>query len=167
MKKKVLTEQAIYYGTVEIPKGYEVDPLEMCQNIFKSFYKNDDSVFCKSWGQLNTYITENFDLRHGSKLVNKKTWGDVFYPNEKFSTLSNVDPIDLQNSPDFTCIYGINTEDCIIEIFYNDNRRAGKSYEINLTPNMYVIFPSTNAYTIHNNQRTRLNFIQTITYDYY
>lgn len=166
MKKKVLTEQALYYGMVEVPEGYEVNPLEMCQNILSSFYTNNDSSYCKSWGQLNTYLCENFNLRYGLQLVNKETWGNVFYPNEKFSTLSNVDPIDLKNSPDFTCLYGINTEDCIVEIFYNDNRRAGRSWEITLKPNMYLIFPSTNAYTIHNNQRTRLNFVQTITYEY-
>jgi hypothetical protein len=166
MKKKVLTEQALYYGEVKIPKGYEVDPLEMCQNILRSFYLNNDASYCKSWGQLNTYIRENFQLRHNLQLINKDTWGDIFYPNEKFNSLSNVDPIDLKNSPDFTCLYGINTEDCKIEIFYDDNRRAGRSWEIELKPSMYVIFPSTNAYTIYNNQRTRLNFIQTITYEY-
>ena len=56
MKKKVLAEQALYYGMVEVPEGYEDNPLEMCQNILSSFYTNNDSSYCKSWGQLNTYL---------------------------------------------------------------------------------------------------------------
>ena len=166
MKKKVLTEQALYYGEVKIPKGYEVDPLEMCQNILRSFYLNNDASYCKSWGQLNTYIRENFQLRHNLQLINKDTWGDIFYPNEKFNSLSNVDPIDLKNSPDFTCLYGINTEDCKIEIFYDDNRRAGRSWDMPLKNNKFIMFPSMQMYYITNNQKDSLNSILTITREF-
>ena len=50
----------------------------MCQNILSSFYTNNDSSYCKSWGQLNTYLCENFNLRYGLQLVNKETW-EMFF----------------------------------------------------------------------------------------
>ena len=47
MQKKVLTEQAIYYGDVSMPKGFEIDALELSQSIFKSTGSicNKGSVF--------------------------------------------------------------------------------------------------------------------------
>ena len=165
MKKKVLTEQAIYSDIVKLPKGYEVNSLEMCQNIFKCFYKNNNAVFCKSWDQLNRYIIENVQLRHQIKLINKKTWGNIFTPNEEYTCLSPVDPVDLKNSPDFTCIYGINTEECYVTIYYDDNRRKGRSFKMPLKHNSFIMFPSTNIYTISNNQKSSLNFVQTITFE--
>ena len=78
----------------------------------------------------------------------------------------NIDPINLKNSPDFTLLYGVNVVDCSVKIFYDDNRRKGRSWKTPLENNKFVMFPSTNAYTIINNQKNSLNFIQTITYEY-
>ena len=35
MEKKVLTEQAMYYGDVTMPKGFEINPLNLINNFFK------------------------------------------------------------------------------------------------------------------------------------
>ena len=166
MNKEILTEQAIYHGEITLPKGYEIDPSEMSQNILKSFYSNKKSIASKFLDQLNTYIRDNFELRNNIKLISKQIWGDIFSPNEKFTSLSTVNPVDLKNSPDFVCLYGINTLDCTLKIFYDDNRRKGRSWKIPLKQNTFVMFPATNAYTITNNQKSSLNFIQTITYEY-
>ena len=72
---------------------------------------------------------------------------------------------ELKNSPDFTLLYGIYTKDCFVKIHYDDNRCKGLSFDIELKHNMFVIFPSTNIYSIDNNQKDSLNFIQTITYE--
>ena len=103
MNKEILTEQAIYHGEITLPKGYEIDPSEMSQNILKSFYSNKKSIASKFLDQLNTYIRDNFELRNNIKLISKQIWGDIFSPNEKFTSLSTVDPVDLKNSPDFVC----------------------------------------------------------------
>ena len=63
-------------------------------------------------------------------------------------------------------LYGVEVEDCIVTIYYNDNRRKGKSWEIELKNNMFIMFPSSNTYYITNNQKKKLNFIQTITYEF-
>jgi len=53
-----------------------------------------------------------------------------------------------------------------VRIFYDDNRRKGRSWDIPLENNKFIMFPSTNMYTIKNKQKDGLNFIQTLTYEY-
>ena len=115
---------------------------------------------------LNTYIREHINLEYGFQLVNKKTFGDIYKPNQISQPLLNIDPIDLRNSPDYTLLYGVKTNECIVRIFYDNNRRKGKSWDIELKDNMFIMFPSTNMYVISNNQKDSLNFVQTITYEY-
>ena len=167
MKKKVFSEQAVYIDEIKLPKGFEINPLELSHSIFKGLYYNRTSIASKAWDQLNRYIIENCELRHGHKLINKETWGTVFSPNEEFTCLSSVDPLDLKNAPDYVCLYGINTNDCVVTIFYDDNRRKGKNFQLSLRHNCLIMFPSTNTYTISNNQKSSLNFIQTLTFQYF
>jgi len=167
MKKKVLTEQAIYTDEIKLPKGFEINPFDLSQGVLKKLFLDKNSIQSKHFDQLNRYIIENCELRHKLKLINKKTWGTIFTPNEEYTCLSSVDPIDLKNSPDFVCLYGINTEECYVTIFYHDNRRKGKNIKLPLKYNSFIMFPSTNTYTISNNQKSSLNFIQTITFEYF
>ena len=99
-------------------------------------------------------------------LINKKTWGDIYKPSEITTPLLNIDPVDLRNSPDYTLLYGVKVKDCIVRIHYEDNRRKGRSWDIPLKNNMFIMFPSTNMYYLTNNQKDSLNFVQTITYEY-
>jgi len=166
MQKKVLAEQALFYGDISMPKGFEINSLKLSQSIFESFYNKQKFSFSKDWDKLNTYIRDYININYDLKLVNKDTWGNVYIPNEITEPLLNVDPVDLKNSPDYTCLYGINTTDCMVKIYYDDNRRKGRNWEIELKNNMFIMFPSTNLYFISNKQKDSLNFIQTITYDY-
>jgi hypothetical protein len=54
----------------------------------------------------------------------------------------------------------------MVRIYYDDNRRKGGSWDIELKNNMFIMFPSTNMYHITNNQKDSLNFIQTMTYEF-
>ena len=80
--------------------------------------------------------------------------------------LLNINPVDLRNSPDYVLLYGVKIEDCMVRIYYDDNRRKGGSWDIELKNNMFIMFPSTNMYHITNNQKDSLNFIQTMTYEF-
>jgi len=166
MRKTILSEQALYYGDVEMPKGFEINPLNLTNNFFDSLYRKKSFLLSKDWEKLNVYIKDFVNLNYNLPLVNKDTWSNIFLPNERTESMMNVDPVDLKNSPDFTLLYGINTVDCEIKILYDDNRRKGRSWTIPLTQNKFVMFPSTNMYSIINKQKESLNFIQTITYEY-
>jgi hypothetical protein len=51
-------------------------------------------------------------------------------------------------------------------VYYDNNRRKGRSYDMKLKNNHFILFPSNNMYVIKNKQEDTLNFIQTITYEY-
>ena len=166
MQKKVLTEQALYFGDVSMPKHWEIDKIELSHHILHSSLTNKKLQFSKTWDKLNTYIKDFIGLEHSINLVNKSTWGNIYKSNETTIPLLNIDPVDLRNSPDFTMLYGVKVEDCFVRIYYDDNRRKGRSWDIKLKNNMFIMFPSTNMYYLTNNQKDSLNFVQTITYEY-
>ena len=166
MQKKVLTEQALYYGDVAMPKDWDIDQNKLQEDILKSQVQNIQFPFSRTWDMLNTYIREHINLEYDFQLVNRETWGNVYKPNEVTIPLLNIDPVDLRNSPDFTLLYGVKTKDCMVRIHYDDNRRKGRSWDIPLENNKFIMFPSTNMYYLINNQKDNLNFVQTITYEY-
>ena len=166
MEKKVLSEIALYYGDVSMPKYWEIDPIELAHQILQYQIHNKKFPFSKTWDKLNTYIREHIRLEYNIQLVNKETWGNIYSPHETTIPLSNSDPIDLRSSPDYTLLYGAKVDNCMVKICYDDNRRKGKSWDVPLSNNKFIIFPSTNMYYIINDQKDSLNFILTITYEF-
>ena len=166
MQKKVLTEQALYYGDVAMPKDWDIDRDKLQQDILNSEITDSQFPFSRTWDMLNTYMRDHINLNYEFTLVNKETWGNIYKPSEITIPLLNIDPVDLRNSPDYTLLYGVKVKDCNVRIHYEDNRRKGRSWDIELTNNKFIMFPSTNMYYITNNQKDSLNFVQTITYEY-
>ena len=166
MKKKVLSEIDLYYGDVAMPKGFEIDRSKLREDILKSQINNKEFPYSREWDKFNTYLREHINVEYGFSLINKKTWGNVYKPTEISVPLLNIDPVDLRNAPDYTFLYGVNVKDCSVRIHYDDNRRAGRSWDIPLTNNQFIMFPSTQMYYITNNQKDSLNFILTITHEF-
>ena len=168
MRKKILSEQSIIYGDVSMPKGFEIDKDKLITDTLESSLTNKEFPFSRTWDMLNTYIREHVGVEYGPlKLYNKKTWSDSYNPGTLSKPLINIDYSNLGDSPDYTALYGTKVENCWVKIYYDDNRRKGKSFDIELKENMFIMFPSTNMYTISNKQKDSLNFIQTITYNYF
>ncbi len=166
MKKKVLSEIGLYYGNVAMPKGFEIDRDKLQSDILSSQINKKKFPFSRTWDMLNTYIREHINVEYGVQLVNKEMWGNVYKPKELSPPLLNIDPVDLRNAPDYTLLYGVNVKDCSVRIHYDDNRRAGRSWDIPLRNNKFIMFPSTQMYYITNNQKDSLNFILTITHEF-
>ena len=166
IQKNKLSEIAIYYGDVSMPKGFEINCNKLQEDILKSQINNKDFPYSREWDKLNTYLREHINLEFGFQLVNKETWGNVYKPKEISIPLLNIDPVDLRNSPDYILLYGVNVKECSVRIHYNDNRRKGRSWDMPLKNNQFIMFPSTNMYYITNNQKDSLNFILTITNEF-
>ena len=166
MEKKVLTEQALYYGDVSMPNGFEINSDKFKADILQAKLENNNFKFSKNWDKLNTFIKDYINLKYKISLVNKSTFGNFYKPFTLTEPSLQIDPVDLRNSPDFVLLYGVQVKDCFIKIFYDDNRRKGRSWDVELKNNMFVMFPSTNMYIIGNNDCKDLKFIQTITYEY-
>ena len=146
MQKKVLTEQALYFGDVEMPKYWDIDRNKLTGDILQSTYSNKDFTFSRTWDMLNTYMRDHVGLEYGVNLINKETWGNIYKPAETTIPLLNIDPVDLRNSPDFTLLYCVKVKDFNVRIHFEDNRRKGRSWDIELKNNMFILFPSTNMY---------------------
>ena len=166
MQKKVLSEIALYHGDVAMPKDWDIDRDKLQQDILTSNVTDSPFPFSKELDKLNTYVREHINLNYEFTLINKNIWGNMYKPQEITTPLLNIDPVDLRNSPDYTFLYGVNVKNCMVRIHYEDNRRKGRSWDIPLTNNNFIMFPSTNMYYLTNNQKDSLNFVQTITYEY-
>jgi hypothetical protein len=168
MEKKVLSEISLYHGTVKMPEEWEIDREKITQDILAQHLFQEDFKFSKSWDMLNTYIKDHINVKYNIQLINKNTWGNIIKPNNSSFPLKEVDPVDLKNSPDFVLLYGVKVQkdSCSIRIHYDDNRRKGRSWDIDLNNNTFVMFPSTLMYYISPNISKEMNFIQTITYEY-
>jgi hypothetical protein len=167
--KKTLSEIALYYGEVKMPEGFEIEKDELVKNIFLSkYYENMEYPFSKTWDKLKTYITDFIRVKYNIDLIVKKTFGDFYEKNEVSKSKLEVNQNDLRNSPDFVLLYGveIDPKTCEIIIYYDDNRRKGKSFNFILENNKFIIFPASQLYYIKNNKNSYLNFIQTITFEY-
>ena len=55
MKKKILTEQSLYYGDVSMPTHWDIDRNELAHHILQSKLTNREFEFSKTWDKLNTY----------------------------------------------------------------------------------------------------------------
>ena len=166
MQKKVLSEIGLYYGDVEMPKGFKIDRDKLQSDILSSNINKKEFPYSREWDKLNTYLREHINVEYGFQLVNKKTWGNVYKPQEVSVPLLTIDPGDLRNSPDHTLLYGVNVKDCSVRIHYDDNRRKGRSWDMPLKNNQFIMFPSTQMYYITNNQKDSLNSILTITHEF-
>ena len=166
MQKKVLSEIALYYGDVAMPKDWDIYRDKLSGDILQSQIQNKKFPFSRTWDMLNTYMRDHVGLEYNICLINKDTFGNIYKPKEISQPFINVDPVDLRNSPDFTLLYGVKVKDCMVRIHYEDNRRKGRSWDIELTNNRFIMFPSTCMYYLTNNQKDNLNFIQTILYEY-
>ena len=166
INKKILSEIALIYGDVSMPKGFEIDRENLSKQILEANIKNCVFPFSRNWDMLNTFIRDHINCDYNINLINKETWGNSYKPNEISTPLLNIDPVDLRNSPDYNCLYGVKVDNCSLRIHYEDNRRKGRSWDINLTNNKFIIFPSTCMYYLTNTQKDSLNFVQTITYEF-
>jgi hypothetical protein len=168
MKKNILSSISLYYGQIEMPKGFEIDREKLSADILSFTTHNKEFPFSKSWDMLQTYLRDHIKLEYNFTLIPKKTIGNIYKPKQHSHSLLQVDPVDLRNSPDYVMLYGVNVgkNSCKVFIEYDDNRRKGRNWEIPLNNNDFIMFPSTQRYYITANTSEQLNFILTTTYEY-
>ena len=66
MQKKVLSEQALYYGDVAMPKDWDIDRDKLQKDILKSQLLQIHLFhFQEHWDMLNTYMRDHINLNYG------------------------------------------------------------------------------------------------------
>ena len=149
-----------------MPKGVEINQEVIQKDIIKHKIQDCEFPFSREWDKLNTFLREHIQVEYNLKLINKLTTGYLFKPNEISYPEKDVNEVDLRNSADYTMLYGVNINNCSVKIYYDSNRRKGRSWDIKLNNNDFIMFPSTQQYFITNNQKDNLNLILKITYEY-
>jgi len=76
MNKIKLSEIDLHYGTIEMPKGFEIDRDKLQQDILSSHIKDSQFPFSRDWDKLNTYMREHINLEYdfGEMLINPKKY---------------------------------------------------------------------------------------------
>ena len=97
MQKVVLSEISLIHGSVDLPKGFEIDRDKIKNDIIKFLRKknrisnnpkaysfNDYKVpFSQPLQWLKDYLRDNIRVEHGFTLVEKAQHGNVMHPKEK------------------------------------------------------------------------------------
>tara|TARA_A100000172_G_scaffold18469_1_gene10170 strand:- start:1426 stop:1938 length:513 start_codon:yes stop_codon:yes gene_type:complete len=166
IRKNTLSQINLFNGKISMPKGFEIDRDILQKDIITQKVQDCTFPFSRDWDKLNTYLREHIAVEHDLTLVNKLTTGYMFKPNQTSYPEKDINEVDLRNSPDYTMLYGVNVENCSVRIYYHDNRRKGRSWDIELLENKFIMFPSNLRYFITNNQEDKLNLILKITYEY-
>ena len=71
MQKKVLSEQALYYGDVAMPKGWDIDRDKLSNDILQSIIQKKDFPFSRTFDMLNTYMRDHINLDYGFMIGTK------------------------------------------------------------------------------------------------
>ena len=180
INKKTLSEIDLYYGSIVMPKGFEINRDRIKGDILTSFinqkrinnnpysFKDYEVPFSQPLTWLKDYLRDHIKVEYGFTLVQKFEHGNVMHPKEQSFTRLLVDPVDLKNSPDYTLVYGVDVEDnsCELIIEYDDNRRKNRTWHLPIKNNHFIMFPATNKYCITENTSKKLNTIFTIGYEY-
>ena len=183
MDKKVLSEIALYHGTVEMPKDFDIDRKKLSSDILDSgaqkdtptedgviYYREKDCLlpFSRQSDMLDIYIREKFLIDYKMILELKNSFGNIFQPQDKSYLRHHVNPMDLKESPAFTMVYGVNValDSCNIIIEYNNNNIKGLTCSLPLKENDYLVFPSHLRYMVSTNQSYKTNCMLTSTYKY-
>ena len=179
MQKKVLSKIDLYIDTVHVIK---IDRKKIKNDILTNFasekrlsknkkdysYQDFEVPFSKPLQWLKDYIRDHFGADYHRALITQKEWGNVYIQYESSYTRHQVEPLLLKDSPDYTCLYGVDVakDSCELVIEYDDNRRKNRTWHIPLENNKFIIFPSTQRYFISQNKSKQMNIFLTMTYTY-
>jgi len=178
MEKKVLSELDIYVGEIE---GLEWDPKELQTEIFESYVlgkrisKNSKDYSFEDYfvstsptvQKIHAYFRDFFGLKGNyaslpktqRTLIPTLEWGNLYQQYEQSYSRTQIHPLTLKDSNDFTVVLGVNVmgDSCDFVMEYNDHRRADRTWHIPMKTSKYVIFPSDQRYFISRNVKKHMN----------
>ena len=115
---KILEERQDNSSGDDIPTGVDVITKYDKDNSILGYQIFDQTVRDQVDIERKTYIVGDYNYSKNYGQV-----GDDILSSTRSTPFINVDPVDLRNSPDYTLLYGVNVKDCMVRIYYDDNRR--------------------------------------------
>jgi len=154
MKKDILNEEAVFYGEVKCPKGYEINREQIKYAMMYGYLtksKNKKSTIQPlthtiHLSFLNRYICDFFNLKqkNASSLVLKDAFSYILKQDEKTEKRNFFNPYDINGSPVYTMIYGVELENesSSLIVYHNNKKHKNLHKFYPLKNNHFVIFPS-------------------------
>lgn len=163
MKKKVLSEIAVYSGEVKIPLNFKIDRKQIFSSILynsfieknnfdsKNTYKVDGS---KELSWFHDYIIEFLRLKYNLQLETVNHYGLILYPGES-NNIKNENNLNI--SSDYTTIYGLHVPKKSTQFVLNYfNKNKLTTYTEDIYDNKFITFPSTQNYFLTKNNSSDL-----------
>lgn len=182
MKKVTLSEISLITSPILSPKDFKIDRNKLKNDIIQSHnentridsnprsyaYKDYQIPYSQQFQWLRDYLRDHLNAENNKKHIEKFFFGNVFYPKEQSYLRNQVNPLDLKNSPDLTLLYIVDIVDnsCQLTIEYDDNRRKGRSWHVNIKNDHFYAFPSVCKYFISENKSNKINVMLTINYEF-
>ena len=178
MDKIVLSEIALYHGTLDMPENFDIDRKKLASEILDAGAKKNKEAkdgfyytakdcpinFSRQLDMLNTYFVDYFKAYYNEHITLEESYGNVFQPQEQSYLRNHLHPMSMKDSPKYTMLYGVNigpNSKSKIVIEFNDNYLKNQTCMLTLEENDYVLFPSTLRYMILPNQSFRTHIILT------
>ena len=167
MKKKLLSEIAIYHGQVKMPEGWDINREILAKDMIARELFDNTFRFSKEWDRLNKYIIEYMNVKYNIIVENKDSWENIFSPHEKPNINCEFNNFNIPNSPDFVLLYGVKIQpkSCFVKIYYDNHRKIDRVWNMPINDNTFIMFPGNLKYQISENTSNKLNLIKTITYE--
>ena len=162
MYKSILNEEAVYYDFINCPKGFEINREKIKHGIMYG-YINNKHVQNKQYpvehrlhlDYLNSYITDFVKLKENFKLeiFLKEKFSYILNHNEKIERKNHFDSFNIQNSPTYVLIYGIELEEksSNLIIHHSYKKTPNSTRTIPMQNNKFIMFPAHLDYEITNN----------------
>ena len=183
MKKQVVSEIDIVSGTIDSPKGFEINRDKIKNDIIASFinqkrisnnekdfaYTDYQVPFSQPLQWLKDYLRDHYKVEYQKTLIPKLDFGIILDKKQQSHNRNLVEPLDLLHAPDYTCIYGVDIDDeeqLEVVIHYDDNRRVNRTWHVPLQNNKFIIFPSMQRFYISENKSSKLQTLLVSTYEY-
>jgi|TARA_R100000664_G_C2679826_1_gene88316 hypothetical protein len=181
MKKTILSETAIYTGTIDSPKGYEIDREKIKKEAVQGYVLNNRKHFIENtWEHkdyklmrhiselrfVEDYIKDFFKIKAGVVLESKNYYVNILEHLEQSYSRNNLNLNHLLDSPSYTMIYCVDVTEksSSIVIEYDDHLRINKLHQVPVKNNMFLIMPSTLRYFISENLSEDPNIFININY---
>jgi len=172
MKKDLLNKKEIYYGSINMPKYFEINRYELKSDILISFiekktiskdtfkYECLDYVVnhSKTHQTLINYMIEHLYLKYKLNLINVLSFANVLDKNEQsFSRKIKNSKYKLDKS-NYVMVYGIDVNDDCSIVFEDENYSNNQElHHFNINNNEFILFKSTERFFISKNISNKKN----------
>ena len=180
--KKILSEQFVLQGYVDkevskidldLVKSHLLGSLSSSKRLSTYSFSPDYNCFKFNYHQhiqwIQDYIRDHFNQRYGETVAPVDQNDNsvlILQPGDSVNIQNHINDYDLINSPDYTCLYCVDTGKIKSEtiLYYDDNKLKNNILPIPIQKGNFILFNSSVNFSITKNEST--DFIMIMIFKY-